>query len=58
MYALFSTLQNFPLLPDEFKPPVPATNRAILGYAFDRDTSPPDQLLQMLGVARAVHLDL
>lgn len=36
-----STLQNFPLLPAEFKPPVPATNRAILGYAFDRDTSPP-----------------
>jgi hypothetical protein len=37
-----STLQNFPLLPAEFKPPVPATNRAILGYAFDRDTSPAD----------------
>ncbi len=37
-----STLQNFPLLPDSFKPSVPATNRAILGYAFDRDTSPPD----------------
>lgn len=36
-----STLQNFSLLPEEFKPPVPATNRAILGYAFDRDTSPP-----------------
>jgi len=37
-----STLQNFSLLPAEFKPPVPATNRAILGYAFDRDTSPPE----------------
>ena len=35
-----STLQNFPLLPADFKPSVPATNRAILGYAFDRDTSP------------------
>jgi pimeloyl-ACP methyl ester carboxylesterase len=37
-----STLQNFTLLPAEFKPPVPATNRAILGYAFDRDSSPAD----------------
>jgi pimeloyl-ACP methyl ester carboxylesterase len=37
-----STLQNFPLLPEEFKPPVPATNRGIIGYAFDRDTSPAD----------------
>jgi pimeloyl-ACP methyl ester carboxylesterase len=37
-----STLQNFSLLPAEFKPPVPATNRAILGYAFDRDSSPAD----------------
>ena len=35
-------LQNFPLLPAEFKPSVPATNRAILGYAFDSDTSPDD----------------
>jgi pimeloyl-ACP methyl ester carboxylesterase len=35
-----STLQNFTLLPDEFKPPVPATNEAAFGYAFDRDTSP------------------
>jgi pimeloyl-ACP methyl ester carboxylesterase len=37
-----STLQNFPLLPAAFKPPVPATNRAILGWSFDRDTSPAD----------------
>jgi pimeloyl-ACP methyl ester carboxylesterase len=36
-----TTLQNFPLLPAEFKPPVPATNLAAYGYAFDRDTSPP-----------------
>jgi pimeloyl-ACP methyl ester carboxylesterase len=35
-----TTIQNFPLLPEEFKPPVPATNRALFGYAFDRDTSP------------------
>lgn len=37
-----STLQNFPFLPAEFKPSVPATNRGVLGYAFDRDTSPPE----------------
>lgn len=33
-------LQDYPLLPPEFKPPVPATTRALLAYAFDRDTSP------------------
>ena len=37
-----TTLQGYPLLPAEFKPPVPATNRAVFGYAFDRDTSPPE----------------
>lgn len=47
LYARFkpagpaTTLQNFPLLPEYLKPPVPATNRALLGYDFDRDTSPP-----------------
>ncbi|HEX6116854.1 MAG TPA: hypothetical protein VFY99_07110 [Solirubrobacterales bacterium] len=35
-----AVIQNSPLLPDEFKPPVPATNRALIGHAFDRDTSP------------------
>jgi fermentation-respiration switch protein FrsA (DUF1100 family) len=35
-----ATLQNSPLLPEEFKPPVPVTNRGLFGYAFDRDTSP------------------
>ena len=33
-------LQSFPLLPPAFNPPFPVTNRALLGYAFDRDTSP------------------
>ena len=33
-------LQDYPLLPEDFKPPVPATTRALLAYAFDRDTSP------------------
>ncbi len=32
--------QAFPLLPAQFKPPVPATNRGLLGFAFDKDTSP------------------
>jgi pimeloyl-ACP methyl ester carboxylesterase len=35
-----STLQNFPLLPAEFKPPVPVTNEGLLGYAFDATPSP------------------
>jgi hypothetical protein len=35
-----STLQDFPLLPAAFKPPVPVTNEAQFGYAFDASTSP------------------
>jgi hypothetical protein len=35
-----SIAQAFPLLPEAFKPPVPATNRGLLGYAFDESTSP------------------
>jgi hypothetical protein len=35
-----TTLQSYPLLPPEFNPPFPVTNRALFGYAFDRDTSP------------------
>jgi pimeloyl-ACP methyl ester carboxylesterase len=34
--------QAFPLLPPQFKPPVPATNRGELGFAFDATTSPKD----------------
>jgi pimeloyl-ACP methyl ester carboxylesterase len=37
-----TTLQSFPLLPAEFNPPFPVTNRALFGHAFDRDTSPAD----------------
>jgi hypothetical protein len=36
-----SPAQSFPLLPAAFRPPVPVTNLAQLGYAFDRSTSPP-----------------
>ncbi len=35
-----SIAQSFALLPPQFKPPVPATNRGLLGYAFDATTSP------------------
>jgi pimeloyl-ACP methyl ester carboxylesterase len=35
-----STAQSFPLLPAAFKPPIPATNRGLLGYALDASTSP------------------
>jgi pimeloyl-ACP methyl ester carboxylesterase len=35
-------LQNFPVLPANLKPPYPATNQALFGYDFDRDTSPPE----------------
>ena len=35
-----TTLQSFPLLPADFNPPFPVTNRALFGYAFDRNTSP------------------
>ena len=38
--ASATTLQSYPLLPAEFNPPFPVTNRALFGYAFDRDTSP------------------
>jgi hypothetical protein len=40
-----STLQDFPALPDVFKPSVPVTNEAQLGYAFDASTSPRDLAL-------------
>jgi hypothetical protein len=35
-----SIAQSFPLLPAPFKPPIPATNRGLFGYAFDASTSP------------------
>jgi pimeloyl-ACP methyl ester carboxylesterase len=35
-----SAAQSFPFLPAPFKPPIPATNRGLFGYAFDETTSP------------------
>jgi hypothetical protein len=34
--------QQFPLLPENLKPPMPATNLAQWGYASDTQTSPPN----------------
>lgn len=48
-----SLAQSFPLLPAEFKPPAPVTNRGELGYAFDESTSP--QALALIHV-HAGHL--
>ena len=36
-----ASLQRNELVPKEFKPRVTVTNEAFLGYAFDRDTTPP-----------------
>jgi len=40
-----STAQQFPLLPPQFNPGFPVTNRALLGYAFDESTSPAELAL-------------
>jgi pimeloyl-ACP methyl ester carboxylesterase len=49
-----AALQSFALLPPSFNPPFPVTNRALLGYAFDRDSSPADlSLLHINGGALA-----
>lgn len=40
-----TTIQEFPLLPEAFKPDVPVTNRGLLGYVFDRDSSPEELAL-------------
>jgi pimeloyl-ACP methyl ester carboxylesterase len=49
-----TTLQGYPLLPPQFNPSFPVTNRGLLGYAFDRDTSPAELgLLHINGGALA-----
>src|SRR3954453_444789 len=49
-----TTLQSYPLLPAQFNPPFPVTNRALLGNAFDRDSSPAELgLLHINGGALA-----
>ncbi len=44
--------QAFPLLPAQFKPSVPATNRGLLGYAFDKETSPAELSLIRVNAGR------
>lgn len=45
-----ATLQNFSLLPPIFSPPYPVTTQGLLGFAFDRDTSPQSlRLIHMNG---------
>jgi hypothetical protein len=43
--AAASPFWNDPLLPERFKPGFPVTNRAMLGQAFDRTTSPRELAL-------------
>lgn len=40
-----SPLQDWPLLPKDLKPPVPATNRGGYGYALDTETGPANLTL-------------
>jgi pimeloyl-ACP methyl ester carboxylesterase len=40
-----SAAQSFAFLPAQFKPPIPATNRGLFGYAFDETTSPKELAL-------------
>jgi hypothetical protein len=47
-----SPFSDFALLPPQFKPPVSATNRAFLGHAFDRTTSPRNLALIHLRAGR------
>jgi pimeloyl-ACP methyl ester carboxylesterase len=52
--ASATTLQGFNLLPPQFNPPFPVTTRGLLGYAFDRDTSPANlSLIHVNGGALA-----
>jgi pimeloyl-ACP methyl ester carboxylesterase len=45
-----SPVQQSPIVPSRFKPPFAVTNEGALGYAFDRDTSPPElSLIQIDG---------
>jgi pimeloyl-ACP methyl ester carboxylesterase len=44
-----TTLQGFSLIPPELNPPFSVTNRALLGYAFDRETSPLQPDLRING---------
>jgi pimeloyl-ACP methyl ester carboxylesterase len=50
--ASAQVLQDYPLLPDRFDPGYPVTDRGLLGYAFDRDTSPAELSLIHVNAGR------
>ena len=47
-----ATLQDWPLLPANLKPPVPATSEAAYGYALDTETSPPNLVAAQVHAGR------
>jgi len=47
-----SVIQQYPLIPPDVRPPVPATNEAALGYAFDASTSPKSLALIQVHAGR------
>jgi hypothetical protein len=47
-----ATLQDWPLLPANLKPPVPATAEAAYGYALDTETSPPNLVAAQVHAGR------
>ncbi len=47
-----STFQSWPLLPSYLKPPVPATNAAVYGYALDTETGPDSLALVRMHLGR------
>jgi pimeloyl-ACP methyl ester carboxylesterase len=47
-----STFQTWPVLPAYLKPPVPATNAAVYGYALDTETGPKSLALVQMHLGR------
>ncbi|MCW2957816.1 MAG: hypothetical protein JWP18_619 [Solirubrobacterales bacterium] len=47
-----STFQNWPVLPAYLKPPVPATNAAVYGFALDTETGPASLALVQMHLGR------
>ncbi len=47
-----STFQTWPVLPSYLKPPVPATNAAVYGYALDTETGPKSLSLVQMHLGR------
>jgi hypothetical protein len=47
-----SILEGFPALPQDLRPPMRATNRGAMGFAFDKDTSPSSLSLIRVNAGR------